>query len=290
MSTPGLAPGDQIDVRLFDFPEVSGSPMHRTVSSTGMIHLPYIGSVRVEGLGADAVEHLIEDTFRSRGIVKDPSVSVEIVTAVNMTVEVIGQVRSPQSIPLFGPAPISYVVNKAGGPNGLATKYLTIIHPNDQPPTSVEYDPDALSPASMRTLVYPGDIVNFSSQGVYFMVGEVNRPGIFPMGGALSVGQSSPVSGMGVVGHMTLLQAITDSGGITNIAARSKTRILRTVNGKREEIIVDIVKLEKGEIADPLLQANDIIYVPSSYIRSQTNNLFSTAITSLYAYTQVKSF
>jgi hypothetical protein len=60
-------------------------------------------------------------------------------------------------------------------------------------------------------------------------------------------------------------------------------RILRTVDGKREEIMVDEVKLYKGQIADPILHADDIIYIPSSYIRQQTNNLFSTAISALYA-------
>jgi hypothetical protein len=66
-------------------------------------------------------------------------------------------------------------------------------------------------------------------------------------------------------------------------------RIIRTVNGKREEIKVDQVKLYKGEIADPLIQPDDIIYVPSSYIRGVTNNLFGTAVQSAYAAAQLSA-
>jgi hypothetical protein len=65
--------------------------------------------------------------------------------------------------------------------------------------------------------------------------------------------------------------------------------ILRTVDGKREDIVVDEVKLSKGQVADPLLHPDDIIYLPPSYLRQQTNNLFSTALSGLYGITQAKS-
>jgi protein involved in polysaccharide export with SLBB domain len=84
------------------------------------------------------------------------------------------------------------------------------------------------------------------------------------MGGALSVGQASPVGGEGVVRNITLLEALSQAGGITSIAKRSKMYILRTVDQKREEIVLDQVKLSKGEIADPILHPNDIIYVQPS--------------------------
>ena len=53
-----------------------------------------------------------------------------------------------------------------------------------------EGNTDAPNSAAMNTLVQPGDIVNVSSRGVYFVGGEVNRPGIYPMGGAVSVGEA----------------------------------------------------------------------------------------------------
>ena len=282
MSVPGLAPGDVLDVRLFDFPDVAGV-LRVHVSRDGSIHLPYAGIVRVQGMSPDGVDQAVADALRSKGIVKDPNVSVDIVSAVNMTVRVLGEVRSPQSIPLFAPAPISFILGQVGGTTGLAAQHLTIIHHSDLPPTSVDFDPDAPASAAMATLVQPGDIVNVSRLGVYFVVGEVTRPGVYPMGGALSVGSATATSGMGVVRNITLLGALAQSGGITAIAARSKMRILRTVDGKREEIVVDEVKLSKGDVADPILHPDDIIFVPSSYIRSQTNNLFSTVLSLAYA-------
>jgi protein involved in polysaccharide export with SLBB domain len=178
---------------------------------------------------------------------------------------------------------------QVGGLTGLAERRLTIVHRGEELPTSVDYDPDALSPAVLHTMVDPGDVISVSTRGVYFMCGEVNHPGIFPIGGVLSAGQTGPLSGEGVVRQITLLGALAQAGGITPIAARSKMHILRTVDGKRVDIQVDEVKLSKGEVADPLLLPNDIVYLPPSYWRQQTNNLFSTAVSSLYAVTQVKA-
>uniref|UniRef100_E6PYQ8 Soluble ligand binding domain-containing protein n=1 Tax=mine drainage metagenome TaxID=410659 RepID=E6PYQ8_9ZZZZ len=133
----------------------------------------------------------------------------------------------------------------------------------------------------MNTLVYPGDIINVEHIGTIFMVGELMKPGTYPLTGALSVG--SGLAGIGAVRHMTLLQALAMAGGVTEIAARSKSILLRTKpDGTREKIMIDIVKLEKGEIADPVLRAGDIFYVPSSYLRNLTNNLFLNLVNAMY--------
>jgi polysaccharide export outer membrane protein len=284
----GVMPGDLIEVRMYDFPDLGSAGVRVHIEPDGSAHLPYAGTLQLAGKSPEEIEREVTASLRAKGIVKDPSVTVDVVNAVNYNVNVLGEVREPKMVPLYAPAPVSFILGQVGGTTGLAAHHLTIVHPNDQPPTSVEYDPDAPTSA-LNTLINPGDILSVSRLGVYFVAGEVNRPGIFPLGGAVNIGQASALSGMGVAKNITLLQALAQAGGITAVAARSKMRILRTINGKREEILVDEVKLYKGEIADPVLQADDIIYVPSSYIRLQTNNLFSTVVTSLYASIQLNS-
>jgi len=284
---PGLAPGDELNVHMYDFPDL-GAGVQVRVNADGSVHLPYAGTIQAAGMSPDGFEHAVSESLLTKGIVKDPNVTVDIVSAVNLTVNVLGQVASPKILPLYAPAPLSYVLSQVGGLTGLADHHLSILHRSGQPPTSVELDPDAPNSSAMNTMVQPGDIVAVANRGVYFMGGEVNRPGIYPIGGAMTVGQASAVSGEGVVKNMTLLEALSQAGGITAIAKRSKLYLLRTVDGKREEILLDQVKLSKGEIADPILHPNDIIYLQPSYLRQQTNNLFSTALTSVYAATTVR--
>jgi polysaccharide export outer membrane protein len=274
-------------VHMYDFPDL-GAAVAVRVSADGSVHLPYVGTIQALGMSPDSFERAIIESLQAKGIVKEPNVTVDVLSAVNLTVNVMGQVASPKTIPLYAPASLSFVLTQVGGITGLADHHLTILHHSEQLPTSVEYDPDAPSRVAMNTLVQPGDVISVSSRGVYFMGGEVSRPGIYPLGGALSVGTASPVAGEGVVKNITLLEALSQAGGITSIASRKQMHILRTVDGKRVDIVVDQVKLSKGEVADPILHANDIVYLPTSYLRQQTNNLFSTAITGLLAVTEIK--
>jgi polysaccharide export outer membrane protein len=151
------------------------------------------------------------------------------------------------------------------------------MNPNALVPMTVDYDPDSPNPASMNTMIEPGDVVTVNNRGVYFV------------GGAMSVGQVQSNSGEDIVKQMTLLGALAQARGISAIAARSHLHILRTVNGKRVDIEVNQVKLSEGKVADPILQPNNMIYLPPSNWCQQTNNLFSTAVSSLYATTSARN-
>lgn len=258
------------------------------VEADGTVTLPFAGKIRAAGLSPGGLQQAIVAALRDQGIVKQPNVTVDITASISWSVTVQGQVISPKTVPITAPTPISYILSQAGGLSGFANHKLMIIHRGDEMPTTVDYDLRSPNSAVMSTLVFPGDIINVTVAGVYFVGGEVNRPGIYPIGGALSVGQTSALLGIGVVEHVTLLQALAQAGGITPIAKRSRLHILRTENGKRVDINVDQVKLSNGEVADPILQPNDIVYIPPSYLRQQTNNLFATALSSLYAVTAIQ--
>jgi polysaccharide biosynthesis/export protein len=97
--------------------------------------------------------------------------------------------------------------------------------------------------------VEPGDIVNIPQADVFFVAGEVNAPGSFP----LSEGT-------------TLRQAIALSQGTTLNAALGSGVIFRTdiATGKRLEIPVDVGAVMKARKDDVPILANDIVIVPNS--------------------------
>ncbi|MDD4004275.1 MAG: polysaccharide export protein [Elusimicrobiaceae bacterium] len=94
-------------------------------------------------------------------------------------------------------------------------------------------------------------IKEYSNKQVY-VLGEVKKPGSIelPMERKLSV-----------------LEAITLSGGFTEIAAQDRTRILRKKNGKSEFISVQISRITKegDKNADILLEPSDVVFVPQSF-------------------------
>lgn len=99
----------------------------------------------------------------------------------------------------------------------------------------------------------PGDIVNIPQADVFFVSGEVVKPGSFPF-----------------TGGVTLLQAIARAGGVTSGAKPGNALIFRQDpnNGKRQEISVDLDAVTSGKQKDIPLVPNDIVVVPSSRART----------------------
>ena len=99
----------------------------------------------------------------------------------------------------------------------------------------------------------PGDIVNIPQADVFFVTGEVIRPGSFPFKEGI-----------------TLLQAISVARGLKVGAKADKAIIFRKdpSTGKRQEITVDLDAVSRGKQKDIQLLPNDIIVVPSAQVRT----------------------
>jgi polysaccharide biosynthesis/export protein len=78
-----------------------------------------------------------------------------------------------------------------------------------------------------------------------FLVGSVGKQGMYPL-----------------TSELTVLQLITEGGGLGPFAKSSSIYILRTVNGKQVRIGFNYRKALKGNGADPSLQSGDMVVVP----------------------------
>jgi polysaccharide export outer membrane protein len=98
----------------------------------------------------------------------------------------------------------------------------------------------------------PGDIINIPPADIFFVAGEVNAPGQFP----LKEGT-------------TLRQALSMAQGTKFEAALGRCIIFRDdANGKREELRVDLKAVMNGKKEDIAILPNDIIIVPNSQFKS----------------------
>ena len=81
-----------------------------------------------------------------------------------------------------------------------------------------------------------------------FLVGQVGKPGAFPL-----------------VGNETILQLLTRSGGLSVFADRSNIRVVRREKDKITEYVVDYDAILKGDLRqDILLRPGDRIIVPEA--------------------------
>ena len=269
----GLVPGDQIDAHFLDFPEASS--LRLTVSAQGTIFVPYAGQVKVEGMMPEEAEQKVVEALQAKQVVKSPQVSLSIASARNLSVMVLGAVTAPRQVPLFTPAPLSYVLAQVGPILPPASFHVMVAHHDGSPPTDVELDRTGMNMRGLNTIVNPGDVVTVAQVGSFFVLGEFNHPGIYSLAGTQ---------------HMTLMQAVAVGGGPDLYAALSKARILRNVDGHREEIMVDLAKLHDGKVADPLVQTDDIIFVPRSDAKFVVDSWLGQSLYALTAVDIVKNY
>ena len=104
----------------------------------------------------------------------------------------------------------------------------------------------------------PGDIVNIPQTEVFFVAGEVARPGSFPLNEGT-----------------TLRQAISLAQGPNFKADQKRGVIFRDDpgTGKKKEIKVDIAAVMKGTNEDVSILPNDIIVIPNSKMKTITTPL-----------------
>ncbi len=87
------------------------------------------------------------------------------------------------------------------------------------------------------------------SEKEVFVMGEVRKSGPIPILGK----------------YITVLEAITKAGGFTNIAAPSRTAVVRVEDGVEKTIRVDLDKVKKGDKSlDITLRAGDVVVVPKT--------------------------
>ncbi|HZD49111.1 MAG TPA: polysaccharide biosynthesis/export family protein, partial [Silvibacterium sp.] len=126
--TIAIGAGDQIDVEVFDTPELSG-PVR--VSQTGEINLPVLGNIHVAGLTPNQAARKIEAALKSHGILIEPHVTVAIAEYASQGATVTGEVRNPGLYPTLGSRRLLDMIALAGGVSPTAGRIATIIHRDD---------------------------------------------------------------------------------------------------------------------------------------------------------------
>jgi polysaccharide export outer membrane protein len=92
---------------------------------------------------------------------------------------------------------------------------------------------------------------------VYVVVTHVHHNSAYLLG---EVNKKGPIE---LTDGMTLLEAISTAGGLTDYAKKSKIYILRTVNGKQQRLQVNYKRALRGEAAFNIgIEPGDTIVVP----------------------------
>ncbi len=240
--------GDQIAVRIFGTPDFA-SPVRVTVA--GDIQLPFIGLVHVAGLPVNKAEDLIAERLANAGIYINPQVTVTVTEAASQFVTVGGELHAV--VPVAGQRRLLDVLAVAGTFPVTASRVITIVRPGQDLPITIDLGSDPMQAAKNNIPILPGDSILVSRVGVVYMLGA------FKVQGAIPLQQNSP---------LTLMQATALAQGAGFEGRFDDLRIVRTQGLERKEVKVDIKKVMMGKAPDPVLQADDIVFLPTNALKA----------------------
>jgi len=272
-----ISPEDVLDVYIYDVPELS---REYVVNSVGKVTVPLLPDpIQAAGFTAEEFARELEQSFHQSGRLNRPQITVVIKQSKRSAVTVQGAVKFPQVVPVIGPTRLVAILSQCGGLADDAGSIATITRSPLAPGNSVTGGGPASSTITVelnklmdgndpiaQTEVGPGDRVSVEHAGVFYVLGEVNRPGGYNLKNARE--------------QVTILEALSIAGDITSVAKKSHVRIIRkdvTVASGRHEFAINVNDILAGRSPDQTLQANDILYVPSSGAKRAFHTFTSTS-------------
>jgi polysaccharide export outer membrane protein len=247
-----IGPGDLLHLQVYDTPEME---QRARVTDAGSIPFSFLGSVSVSGMTPEQAAGQIQNRLVAAGVMLHPQVTVRVEAYATQNASVMGQVQKPGIYEIDTARKVVEVLALAGGLTDLADRHITIqrFGPAKQK-VEYYYSNTALTALSGDPMVYPGDTVIVPKAAVVYVLGDVSKPGGYPM----STNNS----------RMTVLQAIALAGYANHTAAVGKSRLVRETDDGVEEIDLQLSAIQKGKKPDVALLPDDVVYVPFSFMRN----------------------
>ena len=222
------------------------------ISLDGTVDLPLIGTVHLNGLTLHEAQDLIASRLVDAGMYRNPQVSIQVTESPNQMATVVGELHG--LVPIVGERRLLDVLSAAGG--GLpptASHIITINRPGVAHPIIVDLGTNPAESAQADIPIFPRDTIVVPRVGVVYLLGA------FKTQGAIPLTQNSP---------LTLMKVAALAGGTGFEGRANDLRIIRTTGFTRQVVRVDINKVIYGKAPDPVLQADDIVFLPSNPMKA----------------------
>ena len=235
-----LGPGDVVRITVYNNPDLTTEAQ---ITQQGRITFPLIGEVQIGGLETGQAEQLIARRLGEGRFVINPQVNVLVLGYKSQQISVLGQVNRPGKYPIEQASTLADLLAIAGGIAQTGADVITYITAGPDGKTNKrEIDiHEALKNGEMdkNFPVRNGDIIFVPRAPMFYIYGEVQRPGAYRL-----------------EKEMTVMQALSVGGGLNVRGTERGIRISRqSDNGQ--------VRTFESKMTD-LVQENDVIYVKES--------------------------
>jgi polysaccharide export outer membrane protein len=259
-----IGPGDFLDVQESHTPEFHSGVR---VSPAGTVTLPMVNDVMLAGLDEQGAARAIEAALLKKGMLLHPQVTVLVTSYAGQDVSVLGEVARPGVYPYTLHHRLLDLISAASGVSTNSGRLVNVFHRADpNTPHAVVLDPGGTDTTmDHNPELSPGDTVQVSRAGLVFVIGDVVRPGGFPV---------DPAQGL------TVVQALSLAWGPSQNAASGKALLIREQKGGRTLTTLNLRRMIHGQDPDQPIYDRDILFVPDSMAKNMWNRTMEAAIQS----------
>jgi polysaccharide biosynthesis/export protein len=260
-----IGPGDMVHIVILDAPELE---QHARVTDSGEVPLMMGGNVKISALTPEQAGDAIGKFLVDKHYLVNPKIAVNVEQYAAQNVSILGEVKLPGAYPITAAKTVEEALALAGGLQPDADRNIVIqrhvtgelvtYYSSNSPTVTPDSIAPGVRPANASVLrkrdamVYPGDILRVARAEMVFALGDLGRPGGFPV-----VNNDA---------SLTVLQLVALAGGANKTASLGHAYLVRKdSDGKVQEIKLSLGDMQKGKKPDQVLQANDIIYVPFNF-------------------------
>lgn len=255
-----LHPGDQVAISVFGDQTLSESVV---ILSDGSVVYPLVGKIKLGGYTLDVATERVTDALRR--YVRDPHVSLNVMQQGTDNVLVLGNVKTPGKYALSSAAHITDAIAAAGGLGDTS---------GDYPQARVSVDNGPAQTVSLQALLRDGHLeqnIPLGSDAIVYVTGPT------PMDVEVLGSVDHPGTVVVYAGDRLSI-AIAKAGNTSNAHADlSHIHVSRVMpDGTTQTQEYDLYKaLQQGQMtSDPVLQKNDVVFVPEARQNDRVSGVF----------------
>ena len=234
-----LGVGDVISITVFGQPDMS---TRAVVSDGGRVTIPLVGPVNIAGLTPLQAEQRIAGELVRGDFLLNPQVNVNIEEYRSRQISVMGQVQQPGRITMERDMTLVDAIAQASGTTPEAADHALLIREGVNGPEQYPIDlRNSLAgrDRSALTTLQDGDTIYVPEVSTFYIYGQVRNPAQLPLEPGL-----------------TVLQALSLGGGLTELASVNKVTIrrrapdglLRSFQAKLDDLVKpgDVIFVDEG--------------------------------------------
>jgi polysaccharide export outer membrane protein len=220
-----LGADDVVEVTVLGQPEFA---TRARVKANGTIQLPFIGEQKIAGETALTLAPKIAEKLRSGGFYAKPVVNIEISSFASRYVVLLGAIAQAGLQPVDRDYRLSEIIARAGGLRESGADFITLTRANGEQ-RNYPFEKLASGGPEDDPWVSPGDKIFVPEADLFYIYGQINAPGVYPIRG----------------GPMTIRKAVARGGGFNASGSAKRIKLFR--DGEETKVNLDMV-IKAGDV------------------------------------------